>query len=69
MQHLLHGRGGGGGFPRPVAGRARTWYKGAGGGVDGVRAGEVNPLWVAELIAHEVQVALAPAHTTQCTSA
>ena len=36
-----------------------TWHELAGGGVVGVVAREVNPLGVAELVAHEVEVALA----------
>ena len=36
-----------------------TWHKLAGGGVVCVIAREVDPLGVAELVAHEVEVALA----------
>lgn len=37
----------------------RTRHKLAGGGVIGVVAGEVDPLRVAKLVAHEVEVPLA----------
>lgn len=41
-----------------------TWNKLASGCVIGVRPWEVNPLWMAKLIAHEVEVALASEHSS-----
>ena len=41
------------------AGQKHTRYEGIGGAVPGVISGEVNPLGVAKLIAHEVEIGVA----------